>query len=398
MAKGYPISFSELKAKVGIDDVAYSLGYKLDRKAGVGRYFELVLGDYANPTDKIVVSNTPDKSRQFYFRRDGSKGDVISFIRENLNAMNVEGHNEWTRVANALAKYANCHIDARYAENNGRHTSENESRTFDPSRYIVTSARTPSLHWILKKRGFTPDTVAAMADKIVLIRDTRNTKFDGYNVGFPYTRPDTDALSGYEIRGGNGFKSKASGTDSSASAWIVDFPKGNPQASRDVYFFESSFDAMSFYQLNKVRLNGQPFSLVSMGGAFNPALTELIMKRYPAAKAWDCFDNDPAGQIYSANLVKAIDKVDFSIEQKDGITTMTYDGRQIQCPKDQFDFRKTAVSLGMTYSSGHWKSPSNFKDWNDCLMGVPITPTLTPSKYKRDENLLNQRKASSLKM
>ena len=34
----YKVNFKDLKAKVGIDDVAYALGYRLDRKAGVGRY------------------------------------------------------------------------------------------------------------------------------------------------------------------------------------------------------------------------------------------------------------------------------------------------------------------------------------------------------------------------
>lgn len=41
----YKVNFKELKARVGVTDVAYALGYRLDRKAGVGRYIELVLGD-----------------------------------------------------------------------------------------------------------------------------------------------------------------------------------------------------------------------------------------------------------------------------------------------------------------------------------------------------------------
>lgn len=40
----YKVNFKELKSRVGVDDVAYALGYRLDRKAGVGRYIELVLG------------------------------------------------------------------------------------------------------------------------------------------------------------------------------------------------------------------------------------------------------------------------------------------------------------------------------------------------------------------
>ena len=33
----YKVNFREMKSHVGIDDIAYALGYRLDRKAGVGR-------------------------------------------------------------------------------------------------------------------------------------------------------------------------------------------------------------------------------------------------------------------------------------------------------------------------------------------------------------------------
>lgn len=51
----YKVNFKDLKAKVGIDDVAYALGYRLDRKAGVGRYMELVLGDGKEKRDALVI-------------------------------------------------------------------------------------------------------------------------------------------------------------------------------------------------------------------------------------------------------------------------------------------------------------------------------------------------------
>lgn len=396
MANGYPIVFSELKSKVGIDDVAYSLGYRLDRKAGVGRYFELVLGDPRNPSDKIVVKNTPDKSQQFYFRRDGRKGDVVSFIRENLNSFNVAGSNEWSRVATVLANMANMPVanhEYKAVTGNG----QSSSQRFDPQRYDVSNINYDNMPWVLQKRGLDRSTIEAMGDKIVLIRDKNNSKFDGYNIGFPYTRPENNAVAGYEIRGSNGFKSKASGTDSAHSAWMMDFPSGRPELSRNVYFFESSFDAMAFYQINRAKLEITPFTLVSVGGAFNPELADSIMKRYPAARAWDCFDNDLAGQVYAATLVKTIDKLNFSIDHDKDTTILKFGDRLFQCPKEQFDFNQSAKKLGMTYSVGHWKSPSNFKDWNDCLLGKTMSPRLSPSKYQRDENLLNRRN-SAIKM
>ena len=58
----YKVNFQDLKAKVGIDDVAYALGYRLDRKAGVGRYMELVLGDGKEKRDALVICHPQDKA------------------------------------------------------------------------------------------------------------------------------------------------------------------------------------------------------------------------------------------------------------------------------------------------------------------------------------------------
>lgn len=389
--KSHPIVFSELKAKVGVDDVAFALGYRIDKKAGVGKYYELILGDSEHPTDKIIVRNTPDKARQFYFRRDGSKGDAVSLIRENINSFNVSGANEWTKVANALCKLSNIPMpiseDEKYVRSNSSHR-----QTFDPQRYMTLPIDAARLPYVIKSRGLSEDCVRDFGENILLIQDTHNTKFQGYNIGFPYKNPENGQLAGYEIRGSGGFKSKATGTDSAHSAWMAEFPAGNPENVKNVFFFESSYDAMAFYQLNKAKISGMPFALVSVGGAFSSALAEKVLSRYPLAKAWDCFDNDLAGQMYSATLVKAADKTDFEITTKDNIVSLKFGEKSFQCPKDEFNFRLSTVVLGMCYSCGHWKSPNNYKDWNDCLLGKQIQPQFTQSKYERDENLANQRK------
>ena len=79
----YKVNFKELKARVGVDDVAYALGYRLDRKAGIGKYVEMVLGDGKDKRDTLIISHPNDKSSQTFFRRDGSRGDVVTLIRED---------------------------------------------------------------------------------------------------------------------------------------------------------------------------------------------------------------------------------------------------------------------------------------------------------------------------
>ncbi len=74
MAPGdYRIDFKALKARVGIDDVAYSLGYRLDRKAGSDVILSLYWERARIKRDTIIVSNRRDKASQTFFRRDGSK-------------------------------------------------------------------------------------------------------------------------------------------------------------------------------------------------------------------------------------------------------------------------------------------------------------------------------------
>ena len=134
MAPGdYKIRFKDLKGRVGIDDVAYSLGYRLDRKAGVGRYIELVLGEGKEKRDTIIVSNRRDKASQTFFRRDGSKGDVVSFIRENLSSFNASGQNEWQRIAKVMAQFANM-PEPDYGRERDYVRAASAPQVFDPKR------------------------------------------------------------------------------------------------------------------------------------------------------------------------------------------------------------------------------------------------------------------------
>lgn len=230
-----------------------------------------------------MVRNTPDKARQFYFRRDGSKGDVVSFVKENIHSFNVAGASDWIKAVNVLAKFANMPA-VDIADREYVRSQSSTSKTFDPSRY-ETQTIVDKSPYILKTRGFSDATIAAFDNSVVMIKDKSNKNYDGFNIGFPYTNPETMALTGFEIRGNKGFKSKASGTDSANSAWIAEFPKEMPNAIRNVYFFESGFDAMAFYQINRAKLSNMPFALVSVGGSFNGELTSKIMSRFPAAKA-----------------------------------------------------------------------------------------------------------------
>ena len=102
------VNYKDLKTKVGVDDIAYYLGYRLDRSAGVGRYIEMVLSDSTGHQDKLIIKNPKEKAAQTYFRRNGARGgDVVSLIRENLSSFHESGRNEWEIIGKVMAHFAN---------------------------------------------------------------------------------------------------------------------------------------------------------------------------------------------------------------------------------------------------------------------------------------------------
>ena len=173
----YKVNFKDLKSRVGIDDVAYALGYRLDRKAGVGKYIELVLGDGRDKRDTIIVSNHRDKASQFFFRRDGSKGDVVTLIRENLSSFYVTGKDDWQKIAKIMARFANL-PEPDYREDKEYISSNRSSQEFDKSRYEVLPLNLEKIPKIFSQRGISDETVKSLSPFISLIRDTKNEKYN----------------------------------------------------------------------------------------------------------------------------------------------------------------------------------------------------------------------------
>lgn len=389
----YKVNFKELKSRVGIDDIAYALGYKLDRKAGVGRYIELVLGEGRDKRDTIIISNPNNKAAQTFFRRDGSKGDVLTLIRENLNAFYVSGKDDWQKIAKVMARFANLPEPAYKDDREYVRQAAKESKVFEATRYEVKQLDKEHLPYLFTKRGLSEETVKTFSPFISLIRDKRNEKFDGYNVGFPYTNGKTDNVQGYEIRGYSGYKAKAAGTDSTSSAWVADLSGGMPSK---VFFCESAFDAMAFWQVNRAKI-GKDAVLVSLGGTFSDSQVKGVMQRFPQARAYDCFDNDLAGRIYGLRLMALLENIPLKIDKKDGRLRIEAKGNTFELNPDRSLFAQVGGQLSIRYKMGRWLPPKAFKDWNDCLLDKPMEIVPTLNKNDRDRNL-TERRSNTLKL
>lgn len=392
--KEHQVDFKALKAKVGIDDIAYSLGYQIDRKAGLGRYIELVLPDAAGGRrDTIIVSHIHDKAQQTFFRRNGQRGDVISFIQENAHSFGISGRNNWDVISKVMAKFANQPIEDKAKQTYAQICGAN--KPFDPKLYHTEtiSQNIEAAQYIFRQRSIKKETIQAFAPWIQRVKDTRFDS-DYFNVGFPYVQPGSDKVEGYEIRGYGIFKRKATGTNSTTAAWIVDFSNGhNPQDIKNVYFAESAYDIMAFYQANKVRLQTDldKSVFVSIGGTFSNQQVGGIMNYYANARAVDCFDNDVPGRIYGMRMVGVVEKVPLNIVQTEDAIRVTHNGQE-----HKFDLQKATLNnlrsfLHFKREYGVEKAPTAFKDWNDVVMNKPSSVILTKSKYEREDNLREKR-------
>lgn len=387
----YMVNFKHLKSRVGVDDIAYALGYRLDRKAGVGRYIELVLGEGKDRRDTIIVSHPNDKAAQTFFRRDGSKGDVVTLIRENLNAFTVSGKDEWQKIAKVMARFANM-PEPEYREDREYVRAANHGAIFDSTRYEVKPIDSEKIPSLFSDRGFSDETVKVLSPFIRLLRDKNNTKFDGYNIAFPYTNGHGDEAQGYEIRGYGGYKSKAAGTDSSSSAWVADLSIADRGTVRSVFFCESAFDAMAFYQMNRARL-GTDIALVSLGGTFSDRQVTGVMERFPDARAFDCFDNDLAGRIYGLRMMALLEGIPMKINKNDDSLSVEAKGKSFELNPERPLAAQVSEHISIRHRMGQWLPPKAFKDWNDCLLNRPIAPIVSPNKEERERNLTVRRNA-----
>ena len=389
------VNFKDLKAKVGVDDIAYYLGYRLDRSAGVGRYIEMVLPDTTGHKDKLIIKNPKEKAAQTYFRRNGAKGgDVVSLIRENLNSFHESGRNEWEIIGKVMARFANEPIpdygDSLYLAKAGY----SDNRVFDPKRYETKEIGSDlsEVMAFFAQRSINEETVAVFAPFIKQIRDSCHTTYKQFNIGFSYTEAGKDKVVGYEIRGFGSFKSKAAGTNSTTGAWIADLSQGGEPADiRNVYFAESAYDIMAFYQLNHLRLDAAHSVFVSLGGTFSDGQVKGIMSHYSEAKAMDCFDNDLAGRIYGIRMAALLEGIRMNIHKEDSEVKITIGDKNFNIPNDQLSIRELRKHVHIRYNVGEWKAAENYKDWNDQLMGKQLEVVPIENKFARDRNLADRR-------
>ena len=182
--------------------------------------------------------------------------------------------------------------------------------------------------------------------------------------------PGNDEIVGYEIRGHKGFKGKAEGTNSTSGLWLAKPSAHRGQTPCAVYFFESAFDAMAFWEVNHEKMPMESAIFASTGGAVSDQQITDTMKHYRRATAVDCFDNDLNGRIYDIRLIALLEsqkKVFINI--KDEVVHFEMDEKVFELAADLVDVDTFRAMTGIYNNKVRTcKAPDPYKDWNDVIM------------------------------
>ena len=359
-------TFDEYKAKVSIAQVAEALGFEYVKSKGKTQPVYERTDDKGNK-EQIVIRNPNDYTNQHYFDRNYKGGDVINFVKAHLSEFaNITGqsNNEYVKVNMVLSHFA----EIPYTPKMETVQKAQEHKEMDKSRYVEVTPTTSNLMYLTRERALDPATVEKFLPHITLLQDTAS-KGNFTNVAFPYHKPGNDEVTNYEIRN-HGFKGMAAGGDKESSVWIATNAENNKQV-KNVIFFESAIDAMSFYELKKGYYKLAETAFVSVGGYVSQNQIKSVLNEFPNARISTAYDNDINGRLYDVLTYGVAIGKDIRVTKDDNAFNFKWDNKSIKIPQEELTLNKFKEESGLKQKFGTvFKAAGEAKDFNEQLQHV----------------------------
>ena len=308
------LTYQDYLDRISIQEVLIHAGYTQNRRDGL-RYPSYVRKDSDGRRihgDKFIVTNHGTSC----FRPPEQKTyNLISLIKTfpSMFPEHVHSNNPDHLVNEVCRSLLNIP-----KEQKGVRTVEphKEIKSFDINEYSIHAFRKYDFDSIKKfypyfvTRGISLDTQKAFSAHFILATKKSSQQGKAYtNLSFPLYVPGNANVVGFEERGrprldgSSGYKGKAQGSNGSEGIWIANLGKGELSDAKNVYWFESAYDAMAYYQLHvKDNPDLRKAVFVSTGG--NPTVGQMrgMLRQTPTALHHICFDNDLAGRQFAENM------------------------------------------------------------------------------------------------
>lgn len=392
------LTYEDYKRRLSIQELLVDAGYRLNRRDGL-RYPSYVRIDSDGRRvrgDKFIVTANGFCCFQPPERKNYN---VISFIKEHPHffAEYTPGMSADRLVNLVCRRLLNEPQEIRETRifNPGK-----EGKPFDMDEYDLQAFRMDDwesqkkFYPYFKNRGIDLDTQRAFCSHFFLASKHRTDSKVFINLAFPLSLPAWPGkqIVGLEERsrpnaeGKTAYKGMAAGSNATKGMWIAQLNSHRSDVGfnvplsgvKDVYWFESAFDAMAFYQIEKnetvayADLGNAVF--VSTGGT--PSIRQFagMLEQTPDANHHLCFDRDQAGQLYAVNFALQMNGRVFNSQmtKKDTLVVTDLTGKYGRTELDvrTFDFEAICKELGLEKGRIDYRPPSEgYKDWNDQLMG-----------------------------
>ncbi len=308
------LTYDDFLQRLNIQDILIDAGYHLNKRDGL-RYPSYVRLDSDGRRirgDKFIVT----QNGQCCFHAQQQKlYNIISFIKEHPHFFTeyhagISPDRLVNLVCNRLLNHPIAERETRIIQ------PKRDIKPFDIADYDIHTFNPQEretqkrFYPYFKNRGIDLYTQYAFHRHFCLATKHREDGQSYTNLAFPLTLPKGDGTAvGLEERGrtrsdGSGsYKGKAEGSNSSEGLWIASPAKTSLADAKHIYWFESAYDAMAYYQLHQEENKElRKAVFVSTGGSPTVAQMRGVLSLTLPARQHICFDNDSAGREFTNNL------------------------------------------------------------------------------------------------
>ena len=308
------LTYDDFLQRLNIQDVLIDAGYHLNRRDGL-RYPSYVRLDSDGRRirgDKFIVTQ---QGKCCFHAQQQKVYNIISFIKEHPHFF-TEYHAGMSpdRLVNLVCnRLLNIPVTERKTKivNPKRDVKPFDIADYDIHKFNPQNRETQKKFYpYFKSRGIDLYTQYAFHRHFYLATKHREDGTAYTNLSFPLTLPKGDGeIVGLEERGrarmdGSGsYKGKAAGSNSSEGLWIASPARTSLTSAKHIYWFESAYDAMAYYQLHQAENKElRKAVFISTGGAPSQQQFKGTIKVTPHASHHLCFDHDRAGQVYAIHF------------------------------------------------------------------------------------------------
>ena len=300
------LTYDDFLQRLDIQDILLDAGYCQNRRDGL-RYPSYVrMGSDGRRIrgDKFIVTQ---QGRCCFQPPHQKVYNIISFIKAHPQlfaeySAGMDPNRLVNLVCNRLLNHPIENREARIIR------PARDVRPFDIGNYDLhrfdpqDRATQKKFYPYFKSRGIDLYTQYAFHRNFCLATKKRDDGLRYTNLAFPMTLPkDPEKTVGFEERGraradgSSGYKGKAEGSNSSEGLWIAS-PAGTPLSeAKHVYWFESAFDAMAYYQLHRDR-NRELDKAVFVSTSNFPSTKQMrgVLEQTIPARQHICFNSSTA--------------------------------------------------------------------------------------------------------